>query len=244
MRKLIALAIAGSLSAPVVMAAEPQNSGIYLGLGYGIVNVPKEDGLKIDNANNANIQFGYGFANGFAIEAQYSSSTKKGSASVTEEDIDVSYDVWLELMDYNPGMTMDEAASIFPAASADFTVGLDLDVETLALYGVYRSSGDLYVKAKAGVVSVKSTGRVGVDHYTLRLLDSAYNTYEYSFGPGDDGYDENLGGIDEKISETNTDFSVGLGVGYKFTPAISAELEFTRLNEDYDYYSLGVNYAF
>ncbi len=228
----------------MAIAAELQGSGIYLGLGYGIVNVPKEDGLKIDNANNANIQFGYGFANGFAVEAQYSSSTKKASASISEENIDISSDVWLALMDSNPGMTLDEAASIIPMANADVTVGLDLDVETLALYGAYRSSGDLYVKAKAGLVSVKSTGHIGVDQYTVRFVDIVNNSYEYTVGHGDQGFDENLGGINEKISETKTDFSVGLGAGYRFTPAISAELEFTRLNKDYDYYSLGVNYNF
>jgi len=43
---------------------------------------------------------------------------------------------------------------------------------------------------------------------------------------------------------SDSGLSLGIGVGYQFNNKISTELEYTIIEEDIDFISLGVNYSF
>lgn len=81
------------------------------------------------------------------------------------------------------------------------------DLNTYALYGAYRFGGDLYGKAKLGVV------------------------YE---DPSDSG----------SLLEADSGLSVGVGGGYLLSRRTCVELEYTVVDQDVNFLSLGVNFAF
>ncbi len=83
------------------------------------------------------------------------------------------------------------------------------DMQTYALYGVYRTSGDVYAKFKAGILNEEVSIKV------------ANQTADF----GDDG------------------FSAGIGAGYRSGP-VSIEAEYTILEQDVDFLSVGLNYHF
>ena len=85
----------------------------------------------------------------------------------------------------------------------------DLDVYTLGAYGVYRTPGDLYFKAKGGLVYEN----LNVDVYSVPVEGAAIN------------------------------LSLGLGGGYRINDHISAELEWTVIDPDISFASLGLNLA-
>ena len=85
----------------------------------------------------------------------------------------------------------------------------DLDVFTLGFYGVYRTSGDLYFKGKAGLV------------------------YEYL----------NVDFRSLPLEGDGIGLSLGLGGGYRFNDALRAEVEYTKLEADIDFFSLGLLYS-
>ncbi len=103
--------------------------------------------------------------------------------------------------------TIDKAESTNPSYS-------DLGVTTLAGYGVYRTSGQFYLKGKFGFLyeyltsSVKGAGtKIDVD------------------GPG-------------------VAISYGIGAGVRIGDQLSAEIEYTSIEADIGYTSLGVNLEF
>lgn len=84
--------------------------------------------------------------------------------------------------------------------------GFDLDFDTFAFYGVYRSAGEVYFKGKLGFL------RENVD-------------------------------IDGIVSEDDSGLSLGLGVGTR-VDNLSFEAEFTIIEEDVNYLSVGANVHF
>lgn len=240
---VLSLGVVGALTSSAVVAQE-KASGFYVGAGYGVVSVPNVDGIKFSDPNNGFIQLGYQLTENFAIEGQYSKSTKDASASYTEEAVDVSYVWWQSVADMSPGVDLAEVQSWFPYAIADVTMKLDVNVETKAIYGVYRSSGVFYVKAKAGYLSEKSTLTVAAESMDLFVAVANGDPIDVSLSREDEGFNELVSDSKGKISETKSDFSAGLGLGYKFTPHIFSELEYTMLNDDLDFYSFSINWAF
>jgi len=88
-------------------------------------------------------------------------------------------------------------------------------------------------------------------------LEDSYNysidTYAlYAAGRwGDKAYFKVKGGfLNEKIksdygfAESDSGFSAGIGGGYRFSDKASLELEYTKIETDVDFISLGFNYAF
>src|SRR5690606_5448517 len=126
-----------------VVNAQEQR-GFYIGTGYGVMKVPDLDGVSFSDAHNAFIQAGYNITDNFAIEAQYSDSTKAATGDFLIEGIDTRWELWDSMLALNEGMTLDQAMAIFPEAYADIGIRVDIEIETLALYGVYRSSGNFY----------------------------------------------------------------------------------------------------
>ncbi len=139
---------------------------------------------------------------------------------------------------------MIEIQEMYPYTEADIEFGANANIETTAIYGVYRSSGELYIKVKAGYLREKSTLTLHVNSYDLTIHSVFEEPFKFSAKRGDE-YFANLGfGESEKVSASESDFSGGLGMGYKFTKNLFSELEYTMLNDDLDFYSLSINYQF
>ena len=84
------------------------------------------------------------------------------------------------------------------------------DIDTLAVYLAYRSSGDLYFKGKIGYLDED-------------ISASAFGT---------------------SISGSDSGLSVGVGGGWKIGTKSALELEYTMIEEDVNFLSLGVNFSF
>lgn len=84
------------------------------------------------------------------------------------------------------------------------------NVDTYAIYGVYRMGGSLYGKMKLGYLHEKG--------------------YVSGLGPSFSGDDNGV--------------SFGIGGGWSLMSNISIEAEYTRIESDIDYLSLGVIYTF
>lgn len=241
---LVSLGVVGALMSCAVFAQE-KTSNFYVGAGYGVVAVPDEDEIKFSDANNGFVQLGYKFTESFAIEGQYSKSTKDASADVSIEEMDISDIWWQTMVDMNPGMTLAQAQSFFPYAEMSMDMDLEASIETSAIYGVYRSNGNLYFKVKAGYLKneVTMTGKAtALDFYVMGA--NGAETAEFSLAEGDEGFEEFAGESQQTASESESGFSAGVGVGYKLTERFFSELEYTALNDDLDMYSLSINVAF
>ena len=86
----------------------------------------------------------------------------------------------------------------------------DWDIDTQAIYGVFRIGGDLYGKVRLGCLREDVSISVA--------------------GISADGSDDGLSG--------------GLGGGWQVNEQLSLEAEYTRVEEDVDYYSIGAHFAF
>lgn len=84
------------------------------------------------------------------------------------------------------------------------------DIDTWAAYLAYRVGGDMYFKAKAGILNE----------------------------------DVNVDIAGANISGSDSGLSVGVGVGWKFDKKNSLEVEYTVVEEDVNFVSVGVNFAF
>ena len=95
-------------------------------------------------------------------------------------------------------------------ASSDIGYG-DLGMTTLAGYGVYRTSGRFYLKAKLGLLYEYLTSSVS-------------------------------GIIDIDVDQPGLAISIGGGGGWRVNDRLSAEIEFTSIEADIGYASLGLNW--
>lgn len=244
---LVSLGVVGVLVSSTVLA-QGGSSNLYVGAGYGVVAISDEDEIKFSDANNGFIQLGYKLTENFAIEGQYSKSTKEADAQLVVEDIDVSEAWWAVLEQNYSGWSAGLAQSVFPYAIIDITTSVKASIETAAIYGVYRSSGDLYFKVKAGYLREDST---------LTFSPSAFEFYApvaenvtpndpvvFSSKKGEDDFDAFVEGFSGDVSASESGFSAGLGVGYKYNERFFSELEYTALNDDLDMYSLSINMVF
>lgn len=242
-KTLLSLAVVGVLASGAV-AAQEKTSKFYAGVGFGTVAVPENDEISFSDADNGFIQLGYKLSESFSIEGQYSKSVKDAKAVYTEEGIDISDVWWSSILSMNPGATLNEIQNAFPFAVMDVTVNVDASIETSAIYGVYRSSGDLYFKVKAGYLSEKTTLTISPSAFDFYAEVIGNDPIVFSAAKGDEAFDDFGELPSEKVSEKESDFSAGVGVGYKLTNRFFSELEYTRLNDDLDFYSLSINYTF
>ena len=89
-------------------------------------------------------------------------------------------------------------------------VPCDWDVVTVAMYGVYRSAGDVYFKGKIGVLNEDAT------------ISVAGNS----------------------VSESDSGTSFGIGGGFRVGQSGSLEVEYTIIEEDIDFLSIGYSCNF
>jgi outer membrane immunogenic protein len=218
-------------------AVAQESSGFYVGAGFGAVKLPSEDGFNFSNPKNGSIDFGYSFSENWAVEARVSQTVSEGALSANDTR-DITSGLRSALMD--EGFTSAQAVTAVKSASLDMTLKLDASVDSYGIYGVYRSSGQVYFKAKAGLVSVKTTLDGGASKASLNVVDSLNQSTNLS--PSDMGFD--LSDLNQSMSETETKFSAGIGGGYKFSEKLAAELEYTQLTSDFDTYTLSIKYSF
>jgi outer membrane immunogenic protein len=107
----------------------------------------------------------------------------------------------------------------FSYVDEEIAVSGDMSLSTTAIYGVYRSSGPLYFKAKAGFMDAEAK-------------------FNASFTEG-----ENT--ISGSNSESESGWAAGVGAGYRFGAA-NIELDYivTDSKIDIDFAAISFNYAF
>lgn len=249
MRKLlIIMSVCGSIFATSaeLALADTEISSIYLGLGYGKVSVG--DGEiqyeDTDAALSGSLTLGYHLNSSFAVEAQYLSTVKDAKGTYWLEDMDFALPFWSELASNTPGVTLSDAQNMYPAVNADINVEITGIFDAFALYGAYRSQGDLYIKAKLGIVNARTEVTAAPTSIALRLQDYTGALTPVNLQKGDEGF----AGITQNATiikkETTTDLSGGLGVGYKLSERLALELEYTRLTDNIDIGSLSFQYRF
>lgn len=228
-------------SASVGALAANEGVGFYVGVGYGAVKLPDEVG-DFSNPKNGSIDFGYSFSENWAVEAQISNSVSEGSMSVEASGYDITYETRADLVQ-NRGFTPTQAMQAVQSATADYSTKADLSVDTYGLYGVYRTSGALYAKVKAGITSIKTTADISLDKAVMTVVNSSNvsSTVDLKEAGMDLG---SFSDEDTSFSESETEASFGIGAGYKVSDKFAVELEFIRLSSDLDSYSLSAKYHF
>ena len=172
----------------------------------------------------------------FVVNVQASDSSwyigaKGGQMSPDQSNISSAINAGIligyHLPNNNFGSFAVEAEYTTTSSSADYetinvgeTIRGDVEFETTALYGVYRSMGDFYFKGKLGVFNNK----IYAEEQTIVGLSVTSTTW----------------------SRSESGFSWGLGAGWKLGNSSSLELEYTKLDDDteIDYMSIGFIYNF
>ncbi len=102
-----------------------------------------------------------------------------------------------------------------------------LDIQTMALYFVFRTPGKVYFKAKAGVLHEKIDGSGGSSSGSGGSCDFLSSTC-----------------VSTSVSEKDTGLSAGVGIGFMLGKSVSLEAEYTIIEEDVGYASAGLNIHF
>lgn len=236
-RTLMSVVLASVVGTFSAGAFAQESSGFYMGAGFGLVKLPSDDDFNFSNPKNGSIDFGYSFSENWAIEAQVSQTVAEGTFSVSDTQ-DITAEMRAAFM--SEGFTSAQAIAAVKSATLGMTVNLDASVDSYGVFGVYRSSGQLYFKAKAGFVSVKTTIDGGASKASVNLVNSSNQSTNLSA----DELGLDLSDYDQSMSDTETKFSGGIGGGYKFSEKLAAELEYTQLTSDLDSYSVSIKYSF
>ncbi len=164
----------------------------YVGAGFNKIELANEtnpDG-PFTSSKNYLLNAGYNFTSNYAVEVQYSDSYDKGS---------VNYKV----------------GNFTTSPPTTYQLTAESSLQTSAIYGVYRSSNNLFLKAKAGYINTKMT------------LTNNHPTYPFNF------------------SDSKSDWAAGLGAGYKFgRSSIELEYTTTADDINIDFTTLIYNYTF
>lgn len=202
--KKLALVVALGTLASVAVAQDAGKSGFYVGAGLMNVSGP----TSLAEPKNYFFELGYSFNQSYGVEFQYSDS-------YSETSFDDSFTTFVDapvngLVDYD-GST-------------------DISLQTTALFGTYRTNGNVYFKAKAGFMKRQNT------------LDLSYD-YVVTTGAnaGDSG---SISDSDDSNSENG--WAAGLGGGFKFGATSALELEYVTTQDkiDLDFITLSYKYGF
>jgi opacity protein-like surface antigen len=249
MKKLIVIVrICGAavmITSGVVLAADVKSS-IYIGVGYGKVAVAEGE-IQYGNTSSpysGSLHLGYELNDFFALEAQYISTTKNAKGSYRLEDIDIAPIFWNELITNTPDLTLADAMSLYPEANADVDLQMTGALDAYALYGVYRSAGNLYIKAKLGAVNAQTKVTASPSSIALSLQDFTGVVALTHLQKGDEGFSGLVENAVVTQTENKVSLSGGVGVGYELNTQLKLELEYTRLTSDIEIGSLSVQYHF
>lgn len=145
---------------------------------------------------------------------------KSGVLSVDADTADITWDDATPLgllIGYQVPVEGGDFALEFEMNKADLDVTVsnqkgELDFQTIALYGAYRSEGNFFYKLKAGILKEEITG----------AESAMFNAF----------------------SESDTGLSVGFGGGVRLANNITIEAEYTIIEADVGYLSVGANFNF
>ena len=122
---------------------------------------------------------------------------------------------------------VDGAKSDIDFAVDGFRYQGELDFSSISLYGVYRTHGDIYFMAKIGVLSEK----IKMDAEYCGMITGSYSCIGLDYYNIPSSYDD-------------TGISAGIGGGWKVHSNLLVEAEFTILEEDIGFVTVGANYHF
>lgn len=214
----------------------------YVGIGYGGLKTQKEYSYT-DTQDNISLQAGRTITPNFAIEAIFSRSLSSDTPDyyVPGRHGEV---FWERLIERNPGMTLDEAQAQYPDPLGWTILSGDLTRTVVGVFGVYKSTGNPYIKSKAGFSMVKMTSKYRSDSFEGQMVAQDGSVFYGELDKDDPDFDDY--GTRQSWTESNktTDFSVGFGAGYQLSPELFAEIEFTRFNTNSEYYSVTLNYYY
>jgi hypothetical protein len=175
------------ISASGLAYAEEAANTFYVGAGFNKTdlgsNTDPHTPSPITNPKNYVLDAGYNFTSNYAIEAQYSDSYEKAS------------------IQYRAGNF-----TITPPISYIATV--ESSLQTSAIYGVYRSSSNLFLKAKIGFMNTKFTL---TNDDLLHPTSDSYSKSNWAAGLGA-GYKFGRSGIELEYTTTGIDYNVNLEV--------------------------------
>jgi hypothetical protein len=189
---IITTCISLFISASGLAYADSSANNFYVGAGFNRVDLgynDNPDGL-IGNPKNYLLDAGYNFTSNYAVEIQYSDSYKDSAIPYRTGDFTTT-----------PPTFYNRAA--------------EMSLQTSAIYGVYRSSNNLFWKAKIGYMRNKVSIK---DNHPAFPFHTSF-------------------------SESN--WAAGLGAGYRFgRSSIELEYTTTDDEINIDFTSLAYNYAF
>jgi len=182
-KQLLVIATSSILASSYIYASD--ESRMYLGLKTGQTKF--DDKIKIDSAViSANDDISYGVVGGYKLTSQFA----------------------IEL-EYTTIETDTEVVNYCKSGSCSKIRG-DIEVDTYALYGVYRTSGDLYFKARAGYL---------YEEVSLVFLGDTFDTKherEFTASIGG-GIKLNLVNIEAEYTSLDSGINLfSLGVTYGF----------------------------
>ena len=108
-----------------------------------------------------------------------------------------------------------EEASLKGLTDFDYEV----EIESIAIYAAFRSQGELYFKGRFGYIKNKYTTTIS----NLEILGETINTSD---------------------SDTEDGLSFGFGLGYFIGQSSSLDFEYTQLDHDVEFMSLGFSHHF
>jgi len=120
---LILSTLAGSILSSGSIHAADALDDMYFGIKLGKAYYDNGEPANFSDAWNSIALFGYEVTKSFAVEVEASTSSVRGDLS------------WVATDNY-----------------AKSTQGINWNLDMAGVYGVYRTSGDLYAKARAGLV--------------------------------------------------------------------------------------------
>jgi len=244
---LIALAACTCLINLNAVADDENYSGesIFIGVGAGYSTF----GGTLD-AYSADVspylQIGLTLTPSVSVELYYSRSTTPGEIDLYDnQDLTESVKDLYLAYSYDP----QDVASI-NSVSAQLHNNHQLSIESSAIYLSYRTTGDFYAKLKAGYIYNAFEKQHFADgKITFDLADSASNSFkndvfetQEAFSRSYKDSSESRPGLTGQFHDS--DYLIGLGLGYALSPQVMTEVEATRLFDDFYRYSVGVNYYF
>lgn len=244
---LIALAACTCLINLNAVAEDENYSGesFFMGVGAGYSTF----GGTLD-AYSADVspylQLGLTLTPSISVELYYSRSTTPGEIDRYDNQVltESIKDLYLAYS-YNP-----QDVESINSVTAHLHNNHQLTIESSALYFSYRTTGDFYAKLKAGYVyNAFEKQHVAEGKLAFDLSDSASDSFKTDVNDTQEAFSRSY----KETSEArpglsghfhDSDYLIGVGLGYALSPQIMTEVEATRLFKDFYRYSVGVNYYF
>lgn len=214
----------------------------YVGIGYGGMKTHQEYSFT-DTQDNISLHAGSAISPQLAIELTFSRSLSSDAPDIylqgTHDDV-----FWSRLVERNPGMTLIGAREQYPDPQSMTTLTQEVIRTTASIFGVYKTSGNPYLKTKAGLSSVVSQSTYQAESFKGQMVAPNGSVISGELLDDDKDFEYYAASKEDSDKKKTTDLSVGFGAGYKLSDELFAEIELTRFNSDTEYYSVSLNYFY